>query len=81
MSFLLYAIVIWAFFEMGCDQRFHAEENKWMIFIAYFVGLSIVVHLLILVNATAFALIYYFFKKIRKAELKGGSIRYVFWVE
>ncbi|MFT7427224.1 MAG: hypothetical protein ACI9O5_003184, partial [Algoriphagus sp.] len=47
------------------------EENKWMIFIAYLVGLSIGVHLLNLVTLPALALIYYF-KKYEKPNLKGA---------
>ncbi|MEP2346591.1 MAG: DUF2723 domain-containing protein, partial [Algoriphagus sp.] len=72
MSSFFTAIVIWAFLKWDVikDPR---EENKWMIFIAYLVGLSIGVHLLNLVTLPALALIYYF-KKYEKPTLKGGFI-------
>ncbi|WBL43764.1 DUF2723 domain-containing protein [Algoriphagus halophytocola] len=70
MSSFFTAIVIWAFLKWDVikDPR---EENKWMIFIAYLVGLSIGVHLLNLVTLPALALLYYF-KKYEKATLKGA---------
>ncbi len=70
MSSFFTAIVIWAFLKWDVikDPR---EENKWMIFIAYLVGLSIGVHLLNLVALPALALIYYF-KKYDKPNLKGA---------
>jgi hypothetical protein len=72
MSSFFTAIVIWAFLKWDVieDPR---EENKWMIFIAYLVGLSIGVHLLNLVALPALALVYYF-KKYPDANLKGGLI-------
>jgi hypothetical protein len=70
MSSFFTAIVIWAFLKWDVikDPR---EENKWMIFIAYLVGLSIGVHLLNLVTLPALALIYYF-KKYEKPNFKGA---------
>jgi hypothetical protein len=70
MSSFFTAIVIWAFlkWEVIKDPK---EENRWMIFIAYLVGLSIGVHLLNLVTLPALALVYYF-KKYPKATLKGA---------
>jgi hypothetical protein len=72
MSSFFTAIVIWAFlkWEVIKDPK---EENRWMIFIAYLVGLSIGVHLLNLVTLPALALVYYF-KKYPKATLKGALI-------
>ncbi|MFC5626890.1 glycosyltransferase family 117 protein [Algoriphagus winogradskyi] len=72
MSSFFTAIVIWAFLKWDVikDPR---EENKWMIFIAYLVGLSIGVHLLNLVTLPALALIYYF-KKYENPTLKGGLL-------
>lgn len=72
MSSFFTAIVIWAFLKWDVieDPR---DENRWMIFIAYLVGLSIGVHLLNLVTLPALALIYYF-KKYRNPDLKGGII-------
>jgi len=70
MSSFFTAIVIWAFlkWEVIKDPRM---ENRWMIFIAYLVGLSIGVHLLNLVTLPALALVYYF-KKYQNATLKGA---------
>ncbi len=72
MSSFFTAIVIWAFlkWDVITDPR---DENRWMIFIAYLVGLSIGVHLLNLVTLPALALVYYF-KKYKNPNLKGGVI-------
>lgn len=72
MSSFFTAIVIWAFLKWDVIQN-PREENRWMIFIAYLVGLSIGVHLLNLVTLPALALIYYF-KKYPNPNLKGGII-------
>ena len=45
--------------EMGCDKD-DATANRWLIFIAYVVGLSIGIHMLNLVTIPALGLIYYF---------------------
>ena len=70
MSSFFTAIVIWAFlkWDVITDPK---EENRWMVFIAYLVGLSIGVHLLNLVTLPALALIYYF-KKYPTPTLKGA---------
>jgi len=70
MSSFFTAIVIWAFLKWEVIQD-PKMENRWMIFIAYLVGLSIGVHLLNLVTLPALALIYYF-KKYRDPSLKGA---------
>ncbi len=70
MSSFFTAIVIWAFLKWDVIKD-PKEENRWMIFIAYLVGLSIGVHLLNLVTLPALALIYYF-KKYLKPTLKGA---------
>lgn len=72
MSSFFTAIVIWAFLKWDVieDPR---DENRWMIFIAYLVGLSIGVHLLNLVTLPALALVVYF-KKYPNPNLKGGII-------
>ncbi len=59
MSSLCTAIVFWAILKWD----FHADEpgaDKWLIFIAYVMGLSIGVHLLNLLAIPAIALVYYF---------------------
>ncbi|NVJ85855.1 MAG: DUF2723 domain-containing protein [Algoriphagus sp.] len=68
MSSFFTAIVIWAFLKWDVIED-PKEANKWMIFIAYLVGLSIGVHLLNLVTLPALALIYYF-KKYPNPNLK-----------
>jgi hypothetical protein len=74
MSSFFTAIVIWAFLKWDVieDPR---DENRYMIFIAYLVGLSIGVHLLNLVAIPAMALIVYF-KKYKNPNLKGGIIAF-----
>lgn len=75
MSSFFTAIVIWAFLKWDIikDPR---EENKYMIFIAYLVGLSIGVHLLNLVTLPALALVVYF-KKYKNHNFKGGIIAFL----
>lgn len=75
MSSFFTAIVIWAVlkWDVITDPR---KENRWLIFIAYLVGLSIGVHLLNLVALPALALIYYF-KKTDKPNLKGSIIAFI----
>ncbi|MFD2033610.1 DUF2723 domain-containing protein [Belliella marina] len=75
MSSFFTAIVIWAFLKWDVIED-PVLENKWMIFIAYLVGLSIGVHLLNLVTLPALALIYYF-KKYKEPNIKGGAIALV----
>jgi MFS family permease len=70
MSSFFTAIVIWAFLKWDVIKD-PKEENRWLVFIAYLVGLSIGVHLLNLVTLPALALIYYF-KKYPKPNLKGA---------
>ncbi|GMQ29688.1 DUF2723 domain-containing protein [Algoriphagus confluentis] len=70
MSSFFTAIVIWAFLKWDVIKD-PKEENRWLIFIAYLVGLSIGVHLLNLVTLPALALIYYF-KKYPSPTLKGA---------
>lgn len=70
MSSFFTAIVIWAFLKWDVIKE-PKEENRWLIFIAYLVGLSIGVHLLNLVTLPALALIYYF-KKYPNPTFKGA---------
>ncbi len=69
MSSLCTAIVFWAILKW----EHHADEpfaDKWIIFIAYIMGLSIGVHLLNLLVIPAIALVYYF-KRTAKPTGKG----------
>ncbi len=69
LSSLSTAIVFWAIlkWEAIADQP-HAD--KWLLFIAYMMGLSIGIHLLNLLTIPALAFVYYF-KKTPKATNKG----------
>lgn len=69
MSSLCTAIVFWAILKW--DE--HADESnadKWLIFIAYVMGLSIGVHLLNLLVIPAVALLYYF-RRNAQVTLRG----------
>jgi membrane protein CcdC involved in cytochrome C biogenesis len=72
MSSFFTAIVVWAAFKWELIED-EASANRWLIFIAYLVGLSIGVHLLNLVTVPALALLYYF-KKTHKPSYKGGFL-------
>lgn len=69
LSSFFTAIVIWAAFKWERIED-TADANRWLIFIAYLVGLSIGVHLLNLVTIPALALIYYF-KRYQKHSFWG----------
>lgn len=75
MSSFFTAIVIWAVFKWERIED-EAAQNRWLIFIAYLVGLSIGVHLLNLVTIPALALVYYF-KKYEKPSFWGGVLAFV----
>jgi hypothetical protein len=61
MSSFFTAIVFWAIFKWELIED-EAAANRWLIFIAYLIGLSIGVHLLNLVALPAIGLVYYFKK-------------------
>ncbi|TDB67940.1 glycosyltransferase family 117 protein [Arundinibacter roseus] len=75
MSSFFTAIVIWAVFKWERIQD-PAAENRWLIFIAYLVGLSIGVHLLNLVTIPGLALVYYY-KKFNKITFLGGLLAFI----
>ncbi len=69
MSSLLTAVVFWAIMKWDA----HADEpyaDKWLLIIAYIMGLSIGVHLLNLLVIPAIALVYYF-RRTAKATTGG----------
>ena len=75
LSSLCTAIVFWAILKW--DQ--HADEpyaDRWLIFIAYVMGLSIGVHLLNLLAIPAIALIYYFRRS--KSRTSSGTLLALF---
>ncbi|MFC0181550.1 protein O-mannosyl-transferase family [Pseudarcicella hirudinis] len=70
MSSFFTALVVWAAFKWELIED-EAAANRWLIFTAYIVGLSIGVHLLNLVTVPALALLYYF-RKYPKPTYLGG---------
>ncbi len=69
MSSFFTAFVVWAILKWENIDDI-PQQNRWMILIAYMIGLSIGVHLLNLVTLPALGLIYYY-KKTEKPSLKG----------
>ncbi len=69
MSSFLIAIVFWAMLKWDLIED-ESTENRWLILIAYIIGLSIGVHLLNIVALPALGLIYYF-KKYKNVTFKG----------
>ncbi len=69
MSSLCTAVVFWAILKWDA----HADEpfaDRWLLFIAYVIGLSIGVHLLNLLAIPAIALVYYF-RRSKQTTAKG----------
>lgn len=75
MSSFFTAIVIWAFFKWEQIED-PALENRWLILIAFLVGISIGVHLLNLVTIPALALLFYF-KKYPNPTFLGGILAFI----
>jgi hypothetical protein len=74
LSSFFTAFVVWAMLRW--EERAHdAMSDKWLILIAYMVGLSIGVHLLNLVAIPALAFIFFF--RLRKYSNKGAIITLV----
>jgi tetratricopeptide (TPR) repeat protein len=69
------AIVAWAAFRWELIKG-ESAQNRWLLLIAYLVGLSIGVHLLNLVTIPGMALLYYF-NKNEKPTFKGGFIAFM----
>src|ERR1700749_3789664 len=59
LSSLCTAIVFWAILKWDAHSD-EAGADKWLIFIAYVIGLSIGIHLLNLLTIPALAMVYYF---------------------
>ena len=86
MSLLCTAVVIWAIlkWESEADKRYH---YRWILFIAFVIGLSIGVHLLNILTIPALAFVFYFrkfkpsprgiFSTLLISLLLLGSIMYV----
>ncbi|WP_266204132.1 glycosyltransferase family 117 protein [Pontibacter kalidii] len=73
MSSFFTAIVFWAMLRWE-EKVGEAHSDKWLILIAYLVGLSIGAHLLNLVTIPALAFIYYF--RLYKPTFWGGVIAF-----
>ncbi|MBS1523465.1 MAG: DUF2723 domain-containing protein [Bacteroidetes bacterium] len=72
MSALCTAIVFWAILKWDS----HSSEpgaDKWIVFIAYMIGLSIGIHLLNLLTIPAVVFVYYF-RRYKNISLKTGII-------
>jgi hypothetical protein len=70
MSSLFTALVFWAIVRWSTLED-HINENRWLVLIAYLMGISIGVHLLNLLAIPAICFVYYFtrFKATRKGFL------------
>jgi hypothetical protein len=69
MSSFFTAIVFWAILKWE-EQADHPHAYRWLVLIAYLVGLSIGVHLLNLLAIPAITMVYYF-RKYPKPDWKG----------
>ena len=74
-SSLFTAVVFWAILKWE-DIADKPHSDRWIIFIAYLMGLSIGVHLLNLLCIPALVLVYYF-KKAKKVDVKGSLLALV----
>ena len=75
LSSLCTAIVFWAILKWDAN----ADENgadKWIVLIAYIVGLSIGIHLLNLLTIPALAMVYYF-RRYNNITIKRGVIAFL----
>lgn len=70
MSSFFTAVVFWAILKWELVED-ESRANKWLLFIAYMIGLSTGVHLQVLVTLPALGLIYYF-KKFKEPTWLGG---------
>ena len=69
MSILFTAVVIWAMLRWDLLED-ESKANRWLVLIAYLLGLSVGVHILNLLAIPALALLYYF-KKYPRVTNKG----------
>jgi hypothetical protein len=75
LSSLCTAVVFWAILKWDA----HADEagaDKWIVLIAYIVGLSIGIHLLNLLTIPAIAMVYYF-RRCNNITIKRGIIAFL----
>lgn len=74
-SSLCTAIVFWAILKWDA-QADESRADRWIIFIAYMIGLSIGIHLLNLLTIPALVLVYYF-RRYKKVNLKTGAVAFL----
>ncbi|MCC5917972.1 MAG: DUF2723 domain-containing protein [Cryomorphaceae bacterium] len=60
MSSLFTAMAFWAVFKWEREADSNPRANRWLIFIAYVVGLSVGVHILVFLTIPAISVIYFF---------------------
>ena len=70
MSSFFTAIVVWTILKWELIED-SSKSNRWLLLMAYLIGLSIGVHLLNLVTFPALALVYYFKRKNHQTTLRG----------
>jgi hypothetical protein len=75
MSSLCTAIVFWAILKWEA-QADEAGADKWIVLIAYMVGLSLGIHLLNLLTIPAVAMVYYF-RRYKNINVKSGIIAFL----
>ena len=75
LSSLCTAVVFWAILKWDA----HADErgaDKWIVLIAYIMGLSIGIHLLNLLTIPAITMVYYF-RRYKKPAIKSGIVVFI----
>ena len=74
-SSLCTALVFWAILKWEANAN-EQGADKWIIFIAYIIGLSIGIHLLNLLTIPALVLVYYF-RRYKNINAKTGAIAFL----
>src|SRR6201995_1834811 len=75
LSMLCTSVVFWAILKWDA----HADEpgaDRWLVFIASFIGLSIGIHLLNLLTIPALAMVYYF-RRTKTVTIKNGMLAFL----
>ncbi len=75
MSSLCTSIVFWAILKWE-TQADEPGADRWIIFIAYMIGLSIGIHLLNLLTIPAIAMVY-FFRRGKRITVKNGLVAFL----
>ena len=75
LSSLCTAIVFWAILKWEANAE-DKGADKWIVLIAYIIGLSIGIHLLNLLTIPAIAMVYYF-RRSKSVTVKNGVIAFL----